>query len=156
MSTATTIDTQIIKDRVTYIKYAVYITGGLLAVHIILNEMIGESFWHKLLFYTPYGFILYPIIILYYGIMKPPVWYTYMPFVVKDDVKYPENSGYSKYSVGITTQSKINEHVKPEMIQPNKQWKSVLQIISSIYLFVWILAINSHWITNYLLDPSPV
>jgi hypothetical protein len=151
---ATTVDTQIIKDRVTYFKYCVYVVGGLLAVHIILNEMINESFWHKILFYTPYGFILYPIIILYYGIMKPPLWYANMPFILKDDVKYPENSSYSKYSVGVITQSKINEHVKPEMMLSNKRWKSVIQTISTVYLCLWTIAINSDWITNYFLNPN--
>lgn len=156
MATATTIETQQIKDRITTFKYTVYIIGGIFAINIILNEMINESFWHKLLFYTPYGFIFYPLIILYYGIMNQPIWYVNMPYIIKDDIKYPENTGYSKYPLGVTTQSIINERFKPEMIQSNKKWKSVLQIMSFTYLLVWIVAINSDWITNYFLNPSTV
>ena len=79
-----------------------------------------------------------------------------MPYIIKDDIKYPENTGYSKYPLGVTTQSIINERFKPEMIQSNKKWKSVLQIMSFTYLLVWIVAINSDWITNYFLNPSTV
>jgi hypothetical protein len=59
-----------VNDTLRQISYGVCM---LFAVIIITNMMVSENIYYKLLFYTPWGMIFYPFVLLY-CLYDPPVW----------------------------------------------------------------------------------